>query len=275
MKKLLLLALLISSISLFAQDEGKIVKRERIERDKNIFVGGGISSASSLADYSIGVNFEGGFVKRVNRVFSIGGSISYLKFDYDPKITSSKIVPTNINTFPSNFYYVSTALANPSFIDEGYLLSISGSNLSVISIAANIKVNFVPIKESTKVSVYGFAKPFVAKATSSGGQIRLDGVLYNSSTGNLVKDPSSVLSENFEEESVTTGGIFIGPGIEFLPNNPISFFLQASFGYTFPVDQSSIKSLSKDFTKWPNELPVTSTGFTSINFAGGISFNLD
>jgi len=277
MKKIFYTILFLIPLGFFvnAQDEGAITKRKRIERDKSIFIGGGISNATSLADYSIGINFEGGFVKRVNRVLSIGGSISYLNFNYDPNITSSRIAPANINTFPSNFYYSSTALTDPAFIDEGFLISISGSDLSVISLAANIKLNFVPIKENTKISVYGFAKPFVANATSSGGNVTLDGVLYNSQTGNLDKFPGGTFRESFPEESVITGGIFLGPGVEFFPNSPISFFLQASFGYTFPVGQFSIKSLNRDIDKWPDPLPSTSLGFTSINFSGGVAFNLD
>ena len=200
MKNIVALTLLLSSTCIvFAQDEGAIKKRERIERDKSIFIGGGISNATSLADYSIGMNFEGGFVKRVNRVLSIGGSISYLNFNYDPNITSSRIAPANINTFPSNFYYDPTALNDPAFIDAGALISISGSDLSVISLAANIKLNFVPIKENTKISVYGFAKPFVANATSSGGNVTLDGVLYNSQTGNLDKFPGGTFRESFQK----------------------------------------------------------------------------
>lgn len=270
------IVLFASIICLQAQDEGTIVKRERIERDKGIFVGGGISSASALADYSLGINFEAGYSKRINRIISIGGSFSYLTFKYDPKIsTSSKIVPTDVNTFPSNFYYDPTSLQDPAFINAGALISVSGADVSLISLAANLKVNFVPIKENTAISVYGFAKPFIASAVSSSGSLLLEGVfLNNQNTLTKVVGPNTTSSVPFNSESVITGGIFIGPGIEIFPNKPISFFLQASFGYTFPLDQSSIKSLPKDITKW-NDVPVKSIGFTSINFAGGVSFNLN
>jgi hypothetical protein len=276
MKRVLAVSFVISfAISnLSAQDEGKIVKRERIERDKGIFVGAGISSASALEDYSLGINFEAGYSKRINRIISIGGSFSYLAFKYDPKITtSSKIVPTDIKTFPSNFYYDPTSLQDPLFINEGALISVSGANISMISLAMNLKVNFVPIKENTTISVYGFAKPFIASAASSSGSVLLEGVFVNTQY-DLVKVGGASQSVPFNSESVITGGVFIGPGIEFFPNNPISFFLQATFGYTFPLDQSSIKSLPRDITKW-TDVPVKSIGFSSLNFAGGISFNLD
>jgi hypothetical protein len=202
--------------------------------------------------------------------------LSYLAFKYDPKITASSIiVPTDIKTFPSNFYYDPTALADPTFINAGALISVSGADLSLISLAMNLKVNFVPIKENTTISVYGFAKPFVASASSSSGNLLLEGVFVNTQyTLTKVGGASATQSVPFNSESVITGGIFIGPGIEFFPNKPVSFFLQASFGYTFPLDQSSIKSLPRDISKW-GDVPVKSIGFTSINFSGGISFNLD
>jgi hypothetical protein len=58
MKRIFTVSIIVSfaMFNLSAQDEGKIEKRERIERDKGIFVGGGISSASALADYSIRYN---------------------------------------------------------------------------------------------------------------------------------------------------------------------------------------------------------------------------
>jgi hypothetical protein len=82
MKNLLLLVFAFCYVAVLAQDEGTIVKRERIQRDKNIFVGGGISilGGSNSGDYSSGLNIEAGYGKRLNRVFSIGGSFSFLRF---------------------------------------------------------------------------------------------------------------------------------------------------------------------------------------------------
>jgi hypothetical protein len=266
------------SLPLKAQDEGKITKRERIERDKSIFIGGGVSSSNALADYSVGVNFEAGFSKRINRIVSLGGSLSYLNFAYDQKIApgASVIDPLKISSFPSNFYYSSASLTDPTFINVGGLLFVSGSNISLFSLALNLKVNFVPIKDNTKISVYGFAKPFVSRATSSSGSVTLDGVFVNNQFKlTRVNTPDSKTNIPFDSQSVITGGIFIGPGLEILPNNPISFFLQATFGYTFPLDESSIKTLPRDIDKWPTSIPVKSTGFTSVNFVGGISINID
>ena len=86
MKKITCLAgfLLLSAGTLFAQDEGVISKRERIDRSKSVFVGLGPSFTfgENIGDYSVGLNFEAGFVKRLNRVLSIGPSISYVVVHY-------------------------------------------------------------------------------------------------------------------------------------------------------------------------------------------------
>ena len=264
---------------LFAQDEGTIVKRERIPLDKGIFVGGGISVAggSNFGDYSAGVNFEGGYLKRLNRVFSIGGSISYLSFKYDPSVIKNKPDIDGSGVFP-NFYFDYLYYLKSSALYEGYVLTLEGGDISIASLALNLKVNFVPIKDNSVVSVYGFAKPFIASASSS----ELTGFgeyIYNDTINNVagLYDPAKNIQRTYKSQSSITGGIFIGPGIEFFPSRAFSFFLQASFGYTFPINIVSTRSYGNDTTQDlgnPN-FPVKSLGFTSINFAGGISYNLD
>ncbi len=261
-----------------AQDEGSIVKRERIERDKSVFVGGGVSvvSNSKFADYSSGINFEGGYVKRVNRVFSIGGSISYLNFNYDPSILKR---PPAQNQDPTNFYVGYVNDNNGNSILYGYLLDLTGANISILSVAANLKVNFVPVKDNSVVSVYGFAKPFIATASRSGLSANADIYELNSTGNGWNSAPIGKYPLSYAGESKITGGIFIGPGIEFSPAKSISFFLQASFGYTFPINVVDTRSYPNDgivdFRDAQSGFPLRGIGFTSINFAGGISFNLD
>lgn len=264
-----------------AQDEGTVVKKERIERDKSIFVGGGLSilGGDNLGDYSNGLNFEAGFVKRLNRVVSIGGSVSYLKFAYDPSVTVGSEGIGNI-------------YLDPAF-DYGYSLELSGGDVSIISVAANLKFNFVPVKDNSVISVYAFAKPFIASSSSSAVSGYATYYYFDTGVNDYVPDPDGSNSPYTpydpnigngdvtltypEGKSVITGGIFLGPGIELNPAKPISIFLQASFGYTFPLTFVSTKSYSNDVSVLfdPNEFPYKSLGFTSINFSAGISFNLD
>ena len=274
--KLFRSTILVATLATFcahAQDEGAVVKRERIEHDKGIFIGGGISipGGSNLGDYGTGINFEGGFMKRMNRVFSIGGSLSYLSFGYEPATSTAN--PQSGTSFPPNFYFDSSLPV--SSVDEGYLLTLSGGDVSIISLAANLKLNFVPVKDNSVISVYAFAKPFVAFATVSA----LSGVAqwYEFDGTDWINYPSFDESGAYESETSFTGGVFVGPGLEINPGKPVSIFFQASFGYTFPLDLVSTKSYGND---WLQDLasdtfPLASFGFTSINFAAGISFNLD
>jgi hypothetical protein len=264
-----------------AQDEGAVVKKERIERDNGIFVGGGLSilGGDNLGDYSNGLNFEAGYVKRLNRVVSIGGSVSYLKFAYDPEVTAGSEGISNIYLDPSFNY--------------GYSLALTGGDVSIISVAANLKFNFVPVKDNSVLSVYAFAKPFIATTSVSTLSGYATYYYYDAGIDDYVPDPvganspyppydanignGDVTLTYPEGKSVITGGVFLGPGIELNPAKPISIFLQASFGYTFPLTVVSTKSYSNDVSVLldPNDFPFQSLGFTSINFSAGISFNLD
>lgn len=271
-KKLYTFTLLVLSVSLaIAQDEGSVIKRERIDRDKSIFVGAGISivGGANFGDYSNGLNFEAGYTKRLNRVFSIGGSISYLKFDYDPSIIERTPAGKDI----PNYIYYDKTITNLNNVNDIWLLSLSGGNVSMISVAANFKLNFVPVKDNSVISVYGFAKPFASMAKVS----KATGILeYNFWDGtDWAADTDGDLTGEYEDSNFT-GGLFIGPGIEFFPAKKVSAFLQASFGYTFPIKVISTRSYGNDInTDVVGDFPLRSDSFTSINFAGGISFNLD
>ncbi len=261
----IVLTLFFSTVFLvtLAQDEGAVVKKERIQLDKGIFLGGGVSIAagSNLGDYSSGINFEGGYMVRLNRVVSVGGSVSYLRFNYDASVLKNGV------TSPDWYYDTQTASSN-----DGYYLTLTGGDVSIISLAANFKFNFVPVKDNSVVSVYGFAKPFIGSASLSG----VSGLAeYHDTNGN--PDPTLNRTGSFASKSSITGGIYLGPGVEINPAKSISFFAQASFGYTFPIDIVSTRSYGNDYnTDLANpDFPTKSLGFTSINFAAGISFNLD
>lgn len=273
LRKSLFLIGLLASVYVQAQDEGAVVMKERIERDKSIFVGGGISilGGDNLGDYSNGINFEGGFIKRLNRIVSIGGSVSYHKFAYDPEVLSNKPDPSG-QGLPPDFYY-DTSLPISS-VSEGYFLTLNGGDVSMLSLALNLKVNFVPVKDNSVISVYAFAKPFISSSTVSSISGTAKYIYFDGS--DWVYDSSGDVSGTFNSKSSITGGIFIGPGIEINPAKPISFFAQASFGYTFPMEVVSTRSYGNDFNDiGANNFPLASLGFTSINFAAGISFNID
>ena len=150
-----------------------------------------------------------------------------------------------------------------------------------------------------KFSIYGFAKPFIAFAsrgevTGSGRRwvweayedkknttTESDDILYPDQNDSKWYDDGFVDEWNVEDgypalekESSVTGGIFIGPGIEFIPARPLSIYVQAAFGYTFPVSYVSTQSYDNTIDSYlDDEFPMVKKGFPSVNFQVGVSYN--
>ncbi|MBL7857517.1 MAG: hypothetical protein JNM57_07500 [Cyclobacteriaceae bacterium] len=276
----LLIAMFIIPFALLAQDEGTVVKKDRFERSKGIFIGGGPSFTlgKNIGDYSTGFSFEAGFIKRVNRVFSIGPSISYISFKYDPEQTGFN------NAFISELY---DEFGNYLY-DLGMVINFTGGDLGLTSAALNLKLNFVPVKDDSKISVYGFAKPFVTLVSRSavkgvaelyGNDYDPDEWLYLAEVPWEANDPTwselgVQISDKLQSGTEFTGGIFIGPGIEFMPAKPVSIYVQAAFGYTFPltfVSTSSYEGGTIDAVT--EEYPMVKKGFPSVNLQFGLTFN--
>jgi hypothetical protein len=299
MKKLLcFLSLLLTVITASAQDEGTIVKRERIDKNKGLFIGLGPSFTfgKNIGDYKTGFNVELGFLKRVNRVLSIGPSISYLSFQYDPEVTTEREGNAYIGYGDPNNWRSKYGLNNLAY-DYGYVLELQGGDLSLTSLAVNIKLNFVPVKDNSIISAYVFAKPFVSlasrKEVSGRGELYTYEIYEDDQGTNIENDDLlhynlgddtwyAGFTETWDGESYealksdteVTGGIFIGPGIELFPARKFSFYLQATVGYTFPVTFVSTESYEKTVSSYlDKEFPMTKKGFPSLNVQAGMTFN--
>ncbi|HTF19185.1 MAG TPA: hypothetical protein VK658_13985 [Chryseolinea sp.] len=285
---------LIFAHTLKAQDEGTIVKRDRIERDKSIYLalGPSFTLGKNIGDYSAGFSIEAGLTKRMNRIFSIGPSLSFVRFDYDPAVTEAG----NKNTFIGGPFTDQTGTYY-----EGLYIELTGGDISLTSLAVNLKLNIVPIKDNTKFSFYAFAKPFVAYSTRSevigdGYYLRNyddienadDWITYDEfdwTAGNAyVKSEYNIdVSQDMKKESKVTGGIYIGPGVELFPTRPFSAFLQVAIGYTFPITYVSTEYYNKEGSE--NNLqtiiingdiekyPMLKKGFPSIGVQFGASYN--
>jgi hypothetical protein len=295
MKKFACLAgcLLLGAYTLLAQDEGVISKRERIDRSKSIFLdfGPSFTLGKNIGDYSVGFNVEAGFVKRLNRILSVGPSVSFLSFKYDPE-------ETGFNNIFIGGPYVDT---QGQTFHQGLYFDLSGGKLSLISLAVNLKLNFIPIKDNTKLSVYAFAKPFISMAsreavTGTGillenyGDIQssvdweneVDRFPWEAGATKVEQVYGIEVSDELKKDSRVTGGIFVGPGLELFPAGKVSAFVQASIGYTFPVSYISTK-VYENSENYGNDLdvfldqiedyPMTEKGFPSINLQFGVSFN--
>ncbi len=271
MKNLLLtLILFLFCVSAFAQDEGEAVAKERFERPKSFFFGGGISMlfGDNIGDYSNGLNFEAGYFKRLNKVMSIGGSLSYVMFKYDPSVTEDYSGGGGNNIFFNDDY------------DLARIVYLEGGDLSLLSASFNIKLNFIPVSDNTKFSVYGFAKPFITYSSRSAVSGTGELWYYDSNDEDWYYDSEEYWDENTSgledlgKSSEISGGIFIGPGIEFMPSNKVSFYVQAAIGYTLPLTYVSTAAYPPTFEGYLDEqFPLTKNGFPSLNIQAGISFH--
>jgi hypothetical protein len=278
MKRVLCLALLLTSVltKSFAQDEGTAVAQARFERDKSVYFGGGVSLpfGDNLGDYSIGLNFEGGFLKRLNKIMSLGGSVSYLNFKYD----SDKTYP---------YYYD---------VDNDYAIeaTLTGGDVSLLSVGFSLKINFVPVSDNTVFSLYAIGTPFISfvnrKECVQAGDfyedLDLDGVYtdYAFSDEYLAEDYPALA-----KESKTTGGLHVGIGFEINPVKKVSIFGQATLSYTLPISYVATNSFLKEEDEYVDandriyydasesfyldEFPIKENGFTALSFKFGVSFN--
>lgn len=318
----LLIAIALIPAFAYAQDEGEITKKARIERSNNIFINAGpsIPFGENIGDYGTGINFEFGYTKRLNRLLSIGPSISFLRFQYEAEPTdlqSGNIYDGfgSIGTSWYGSYWANWLDKYPGLADLGvdgfdyrYVLTLTGGDLTLTTLSANIKVNLMPVKDKSPVSVYLFLKPFV----TSGVREAVYGVGtryvyeayedFNGSntagagTANAVNESDDQLyyatddgkwyadgyqddwgPEGYEalaEDKFVTGGIFLGPGFEFMPGRRFSIFFQPTIGYTFPISFVSTKSYdntSESYLK--EEFPIIKKGFTSLSLQLGVSYN--
>lgn len=285
--------LLVCAVLVSAQDEGVIVKKERIDRSKGIFLalGPSFTLGKNIGDYSVGFNIEAGFLKRMNRIFSIGPSISFVKFNYDQEVTTEGYKNAYIGgPYPDNSGY--------QYYD-GLYYELEGGDISLTSLTLNLKLNLIPVRDNSVISIYGFAKPFVSYSTRTEvtglatyqqnyGDPGVESDWYfvdelDWTAGNTyVKETYGIdVTQDLKQQSKVTGGIFIGPGIEFFPARVISGFLQASIGYTFPVSFVSTQAYnsnendldmlinSGDIEKYP----MHKDGFPSVSVQFGVCFS--
>lgn len=293
MKKTICLLVAFSAfvISVSAQDEGNITKRDRINLDKGIFLGIGPSFTlgKNIGDYSTGLNVELGYMSRLNRVISVGGSISYMSFKYDPEKTGV------------NNSFISDETISDGYYDNWLAMYVDfkGGDMNLVSLAANLKFNLVPVMDNSTISVYAFAKPFLTMASRTAvkgtaylfwvpdydfnGVYSEDEIIDGAYSAVQVPweagDPTweaegITISDKLNKDSRITGGIFVGPGIEIFPAKNVSFYAQAAFGYTFPVSFVSTKKYEgNSLDSMDEEFPVIEQGFPSVNLQFGISFN--
>ena len=273
--------LLLSTLAITAQgqEEAVIAVQARLEKSNSLHFNLGAATSLSQNNYQGGTFVGLGYQKRVNRVFSVGGLLSYTSYrsDYNDFMTGQ--YPDNKFgiDLPNNTYYTSSQA-------QYLLVNLSGGDIRQLSLGVLAKINFVPIKSNTVASGYVIAAPSLVMSTLEEVESNINFFDHPTEVDYLqVNNQSYTLSES---QTTTTGGINIGVGVEFFPVNLFSFYIQTGIGYTFPVpfvDTSLYERhiLEVDYYNpfdkvppLPKNFPLSEDkGFTTLNFQLGLTYN--
>lgn len=266
----------------WSQEEGTLTKKERITKGKSFYLLGGPSFRfNNKSDYSGGLNLEAGFLKRLNRITSVGASIAYSKFNFDQSL--------------SNSFENADAIGNNAFLEVGgyevYVVYMEGGNLNLFSVGLDFKIEFIPFNEERKLSAFGLFKPFLLvssrSAVSALTELHFPDIVpyklpYNSDPNNnwSAGDPFENLNEDtpgyehWAADTEISGGVGLGVGLDYSLKSNVKIFMQSTLKFTLPITHIKTNSFpaTRDGGYNNPEYPFVKEGFSTINLAVGISY---
>jgi hypothetical protein len=283
MKGILLLVMIscVFAARVRAQEVADVDINSRFKKDQGVYAGLNFAGVlgKTLGDYGGGFGLEVGYMRRLNKLVSLGAGISTLSFRYDAAKTYK-------------YYY-----DIPD--DQEIQLSLHGGNVNLISLGINAKINFIPVSDASKFSVYGIVSPYISVYTR--GALSGQGDYYNNNGNaiyNIYSSTSTWDGSNFpalKKASGVTGGANLGFGVEWLPARTISYFLQATVGLTGPISYVSSESYLHNEDKYSDgstppltlygdseslkksyfndNFPIVKKSFTTATIRFGVAFN--
>ncbi|HRG79206.1 MAG TPA: hypothetical protein PL167_06330 [Cyclobacteriaceae bacterium] len=282
MKNSIILSLVFIALCLqasWAQEEGTLTKKERIVNGKSIYLLAGPSFRfNNKSDYSGGLNLEAGFLKRLNRITSVGASLNYSKFNFDQSL--------------SNSFENADAIGNNAFLEDGgyevYVVYMEGGNLNFLSVGLDFKLEFIPFSEERKISAYGLIKPFILVSKRS--NVSASTELWYSNTNPFILpydpdnwsggDPYENLSsdtpglERWAADTEFSGGLGLGAGFDYSIKSNIKIFMQSTLKFTLPITHIKTNSFppSRNDGYYHPDYPFVKEGFSTINLSVGVSY---
>jgi len=272
-----LLILLVVYLPGFTQEEGVLLKKQRVSKGKSVYLSGGLSFVfgNSSGDYSSGLNIEAGYLKRLNSFISIGPSLSYSSFNYDESISDSF---GDASATGNNVYYNDADL-------EARVVYIQGGDLRFTTVGLTAKIDFIPFSDTRKFSVYGIVRPFlqVSKRTeiSATAELWYYNTIPPDDPSNWTFSSEEFLSvntaglERWAAETEISGGFNTGVGGELSLPSGVSFFLQTSIGVTLPVSHINTSEFPQtmDGGYYNPDYPIVKSGFTFLSIMAGVSYS--
>lgn len=261
----------------FTQEEGILMKKQRVSKDKSVYLSGGPSFVfgNSSGDYSSGLNIEAAYLKRINSFISIGPSLAYSSFNYDESISDSF---GDGSAKGNNVYYNDADY-------EARVVYIGGGDLRFTAIGLTTKIDFIPFSDSRKFSVYGVVRPFllVSKRTelSATAELWHYNTIPPDDPANWTFYNEEFLSANtpglerWAAETEISGGLNAGIGGELSLPSGVSFFLQVSIGVTLPVSHINTSEFPQtmDGGYYNPDYPIVKSGFNFLSIMAGVSYS--
>ncbi len=269
----------VCSSAAWSQEEGAVSKRERIAKGKSIYLLGGPSFRfNNKSDYSGGFNLEAGFLKRLNRITSVGASLTFTKFNFDQSLSNSFDYPDAIgnNVFQEDGGY------------ETYVVFMKGGNLNLFSGGLDFKFEFIPFNEERKISVFGLVKPFFLVSSRSAVSASTELWYSNTIPFTLPYDPDNWSGgdpyenlssdtpglERWAADTEFSGGVGLGIGLDYSLKSNLKIFMQSTVKFTLPITHIKTNAFppSRNDGYYHPDYPFVKEGFSTINIAMGISY---
>ncbi|QOI97697.1 MAG: hypothetical protein HRU69_09410 [Flammeovirgaceae bacterium] len=264
LRKLFLLHLFSTLIvygTVSAQDAGPAEIQQRFERMHFSSFSIGMVKGST-GDYGKGWQAEIGYGKRLNKLITLGASLTYQSLGntyngYDYYVSESDE--------PSAFPPGSTTDGEP--YDESIEVGIDGGTFSSFSFSGIIRMNLTPYSDNSKIVVFGFIKPSVGIGFLSA----------MTKEARLVVDFEYVNTTYVDRESTSSfvAGVSVGPGMEFIPSKNLSVTahvcFNSQFGDKIVLDKSAFRPSTATITNV--DFPVTSGALVSLSFTLGLQYN--
>jgi len=273
---------LVISHAVTAQDEGTLTKLERVATSKSFYftVGPSYKFGNNSGDYCCGLHLEAGFLKRINRVLSIGPALSFGKFNYDEAISDSfgDDEATGNNMFQED--------DGPGLGYEVYVVYLEGGDLNFFSAGLNAKINFIPDDQGKKFSVYGIVKPFILLSKRS--EVTASVELWYANVSDPLDDPADWSGgdqiddlspetpglERWAAETEVSGGMNLGVGAEYALSSGFVLFVQSTVGLTLPITYINTSEFAplKTTGYYHDDYPFVKKGFTTLNVSLGVAY---
>lgn len=261
----------------YGQDEGLIQQKARFERPHSIGVQIGPQFRLGKADYSSGYSVSVAYTTRVNRILSIGPTLAYSRFAFQPSLTNS--------------FEKKDVKGNNIFVDRNtytaYVATLRGGNLNQLSAGLNLKLDLLPFKPDQKINWSIGIQPFVLANNHSA----VSATIQSWSVGTLdpLDDPSlwtdqeeskeenstSPGRSNWSSQTEISGGALVTAGVELMLPGDWKLQILPTLRYTFPI--THVKTAT--FPAFENEglkssrFPFAKESLTTVGVVAAISYH--